>query len=170
MSLNPEKCVFGVKARKFLGFLISSRGIDVNPGKVKVVLAMSPPRNMVKYRHPVRAQLAPLTQRFKGGAVNYLSRFCSKLVEKSLPFFNVFHKPEAFEWTEACEQAFLDLKSHLAKLSTLTLPVAWEELQMYISVGPTAVSAILTQQEEIRVYFSIERSYPQRPVTRWWRR
>ena len=35
MKLNPSKCVFGVTARKFLGFMVSQRGIEVNPEKVK---------------------------------------------------------------------------------------------------------------------------------------
>ena len=35
MKLNPSKCVFGVTARKFLGFMVSQRGIEVNPEKVR---------------------------------------------------------------------------------------------------------------------------------------
>ena len=34
MKLNPNKCVFGVTARKFLGFMVSQRGIEVNPEKM----------------------------------------------------------------------------------------------------------------------------------------
>ena len=34
MKLNPEKCTFGVPAGKLLGFLVSSRGIEVNPTKI----------------------------------------------------------------------------------------------------------------------------------------
>ena len=39
-KLNPEKCVFGVSAGKLLGFLVSHRGIEANPAKIK---AMRPP-------------------------------------------------------------------------------------------------------------------------------
>jgi len=31
LKLNPDKCVFGVEAGKFLGFLLIERGIEVNP-------------------------------------------------------------------------------------------------------------------------------------------
>jgi hypothetical protein len=62
MSLNPEKCVFRVTEGKFLGFQISSRGIEVNPDKVKAVLDMDPPRTVNE------------VQRFVG-RVNYLGRF-----------------------------------------------------------------------------------------------
>ena len=34
MKLNPSKCVFGVTAGKFLGFMVSQRGIEVNSEKV----------------------------------------------------------------------------------------------------------------------------------------
>ena len=34
MKLNPSKCVFGVTAGKFLGFIVSYRGIEVNPDKI----------------------------------------------------------------------------------------------------------------------------------------
>jgi len=34
MKLNPKKCVFGVRSRKFLGFMISSREIEANPDKI----------------------------------------------------------------------------------------------------------------------------------------
>ena len=40
MKLNPEKCIFGVSTRKLLGFLVSHRGIEANPAKIK---AMRPP-------------------------------------------------------------------------------------------------------------------------------
>ena len=42
-KLNPEKCVFGVSARNLLGFLVSQRGIEANPAKIKAIEAMRPP-------------------------------------------------------------------------------------------------------------------------------
>uniref|UniRef100_A0A2N9I6U4 RNA-directed DNA polymerase n=1 Tax=Fagus sylvatica TaxID=28930 RepID=A0A2N9I6U4_FAGSY len=44
MKLNPSKCVFGVSSGKFLGFMVSQRGIEANPDKIKAVLEMTPPR------------------------------------------------------------------------------------------------------------------------------
>ena len=34
MKLNPSKCAFGVSSRKFLGFIVSHRGIEANPNKI----------------------------------------------------------------------------------------------------------------------------------------
>lgn len=40
MKLNPEKCAFGVQSGKFLGFLVTHRGIEANPEKVQAILDM----------------------------------------------------------------------------------------------------------------------------------
>ena len=38
MKLNPNKCAFGVASRKFLGFMVSQSGIEVNPDKIQAIL------------------------------------------------------------------------------------------------------------------------------------
>ena len=43
LRMNPLKCAFGVTARKFLGFLVHQRGIDVDPSKVQAITTMKPP-------------------------------------------------------------------------------------------------------------------------------
>ena len=40
MKLNLSQCVFGVTAEKFLGFMVSQRGIEVNPKKVRAILEL----------------------------------------------------------------------------------------------------------------------------------
>jgi hypothetical protein len=42
-KLNPEKCIFGVSAGKLLGFLVSHRGIEANPDKIRAIELMRPP-------------------------------------------------------------------------------------------------------------------------------
>ena len=46
IRLNPEKCSFGVAGGKFLGFMISERGIEANPDKCKAIIEMSSPKNV----------------------------------------------------------------------------------------------------------------------------
>jgi hypothetical protein len=43
LRLNPEKCVFGVRQGKILGYLVSHRGIEANPTKIQAILNMAPP-------------------------------------------------------------------------------------------------------------------------------
>ena len=44
MKLNPNKCAFMVSSGKFLGFMVSHRGIEANPDKIQAILDMKPPR------------------------------------------------------------------------------------------------------------------------------
>ena len=44
LRLNPAKCTFGVKTGKLLGFIVSQKGIEVDPKKVKAILKMLKPR------------------------------------------------------------------------------------------------------------------------------
>ncbi|XP_030936622.1 uncharacterized protein LOC115961854 [Quercus lobata] len=45
MKLKPSKCTFGVSSGKFLGFMVSHRGIEANPDKIQAILDMKPPQN-----------------------------------------------------------------------------------------------------------------------------
>ena len=87
MKLNLSKCAFGVASGKFLGFMVSHRGIKANPEKIKAILDMKPPQNIKE------------VQSFTG-RVAALNRFVSKATDKCLPFFRVLKK--AFEWMDEC--------------------------------------------------------------------
>ena len=50
LKMNPKKCVFGVSSGKLLGFIISKRGIEIDPNKVKAIVEMSPPKNIKELR------------------------------------------------------------------------------------------------------------------------
>ena len=76
LKLNPEKCAFGVEAGKFLGFIISNRGIEDNPKKIRAIQEMKPPKTQKEVQKLV-------------GSLAALRRFVSKLAEKCLPFFEL---------------------------------------------------------------------------------
>jgi hypothetical protein len=73
LKLNLDQCVFGVKKGKFLGCLVSTKGIKANPSKIKTILQMEPP-NSKKGAQRLAGRLASL------------NRFISRLVERNLPF------------------------------------------------------------------------------------
>jgi hypothetical protein len=50
MMLNPKKCIFGMSSDKLLGYMVSSRGIDVNPKKVEAIEKLQPPHTRKKFR------------------------------------------------------------------------------------------------------------------------
>ena len=46
MKLNPSKCIFGVTSGKFLGFMVSARGIEANPEKIQALKEMIAPQTL----------------------------------------------------------------------------------------------------------------------------
>jgi hypothetical protein len=65
MKLNPMKCAFGVSSGKFLGFMVSHRGIEANPEKIKAVMEMESPQN-TKQLQRLTGGLLPLIDSFPG--------------------------------------------------------------------------------------------------------
>ena len=87
MKLNPSKCVFRVTARKFLGFMVSQKGIEVNLEKVRAIMELGPPRTVKEVQS-------------LNGKIAALNRFVSKATDKCLLFFRMLRK--SFEWTDEC--------------------------------------------------------------------
>jgi len=108
-KLNPEKCIFGILAGKLLGFLVSHRGIEANPAKIKAIEAMRPPGRI--------KDVQKLT-----GSLAALSFFILRLAERALPFFKLLRRSGPFSWTEEAEQALQELKRHLTSLPVLVAP------------------------------------------------
>ena len=51
IKLNPEKCVFGVPAGKLLSFIISGRGFEANPAKIRALSQLDIPKDLNKYKN-----------------------------------------------------------------------------------------------------------------------
>jgi hypothetical protein len=74
LKLNPEKCVFSIHKGKVLGCLVSTKGIEANPDKIKALIEMQDPVSV--------KDVQKLT-----GRVAALNRFIPRAAERSLPFF-----------------------------------------------------------------------------------
>ena len=146
MKLNPSKCVFGVTAGKFLGFMVSQRGIEVNPEKVRAIMELGPPKTVKEVQS-------------LNGKIAALNRFVSKETDKCLPFFRILRK--SFEWTDKCQKAFDDLKKYLSSPPLLSPSRPGEELYLYIAFSQAAVSAALIKEEEgsQRLVYFISRAF-----------
>ena len=93
MRLNADKCAFRGGAGKFLGYLITNRGIEVNPDQIEAVKRLKPPSN------PKEVQV--LT-----GMLATFNRFFSKFADWYRTFYQLLKKWKGFEWNEECEKAF----------------------------------------------------------------
>ena len=88
MKLNSSKCVFRVTAGKFLGFMVSYRGIEVNSEKVWAIMELTPPKTVKEVQS-------------LNGKIAALNRFVSKATNKCLPFFRTLKN--SFEWMDECQ-------------------------------------------------------------------
>ena len=79
MKLNPSKCAFEVTAGKFLGFMVSQRGIEVNLEKIQAILELAPPKTAKEVQS-------------LNGKIAALNKFVSKATDKCLPFFCTLKK------------------------------------------------------------------------------
>jgi ribonuclease HI len=134
LKLNPEKCVFGVKKGKFLGCLVSTKGIEANPSKIEAILRMEPPSTKKG------------AQRLAGRLAS-LNRFISRSAERNLPFFEILKLAEVFQWGPAQQKAFEELKQYLIDLTTLTLPAPGAPLLLYVAASHFVVSAAPVQEK-----------------------
>ncbi|GAU30613.1 hypothetical protein TSUD_62330 [Trifolium subterraneum] len=143
MRFNPEKCTFGVKAGKFLGFYLTERGIEANPDKCRAIFDYPTPKS--------KKSIQTLN-----GMLTSMARFVAKSAQHALPLFKLLRKETTFEWTEECEGALQHLKRALSEPPVLTRPVEGEKLYLYLAVASEAISAVLireTEQGQKPVYF-----------------
>ncbi|CAL2238207.1 unnamed protein product [Prunus armeniaca] len=71
MRLNPAKCAFSVSSGKFLGFMISQRGIEANPEKMKAIIDMETPKTPKTLQLQGYRQVCAVLQSFERGQTSY---------------------------------------------------------------------------------------------------
>ena len=120
---------------KFLGFLLSERGIKANPDKCAAIMAMRSPTTV--------KEVQQLT-----GRMAALSRFVSVSGEKGHPYFQCLKRNNRFFWTKECEEAFVKLKEYLASPTVLCKPQAATPLRLYFAITERAISAVLIQDQD----------------------
>ena len=136
LCLNANKCVFGVGAGKFLGYLITNRGVEVNPNQITAVKCLKPLSN-------------PKAVQILTGILATLNRFISKFADWCCPFYQLLKKWKGFQWDEECERAFQDLKEYLTRAPMLTALEPGEDLYMYLSISEYAVSIVLLRDQGV---------------------
>jgi hypothetical protein len=138
IKLNPAKCAFGVPSGKLLGFLVSHRGIEANPDKVKAIKEMHPRRNIKEMQ-------------CLAGCMEALGRFIARSGEKALPFFKLMKCTGKFGWSPEADKAFAELKRYLTSPPIMVAPTFREPLLLYIAVTPRTASAILIAERDAQV-------------------
>ena len=135
MKLNPSKCAFRVSAGRFLGFVVTQRGIEANLAQLKGILESLALNS--------RKRVQQLIDRFAA-----LGRFISRFTYRLKPFFSTLKGVNWAGWNEECDQAFIAIKQYLVEPSFLASPGADETLFVYLSISDVVVSAALFKENE----------------------
>ena len=90
LKMNPTKSFLGVSSGKFIGFIVTSKGIHLDQDKIKVIQDMQPPKNLKELRG-LQGRLA------------YIRRFIVNLSGHCQPFMRLMKKDVSFVWDGACQ-------------------------------------------------------------------
>jgi hypothetical protein len=135
MKLNPTKCVFGVPPEKLLGFIVSKRGIEINPEKIDAILLMEKPRCVRD------------VQRLRG-CVAGVNWFISRLGKKALPLYRLLKKTDEFIWNAEANITFKDLKKTLSTTLVLAALLPKEPMLLYITATNRVVSLVVAVERK----------------------
>jgi len=135
LKLNPAKCTFGVRSGKLLGFVVSQKGIEVDPDKMRAIIEMPAPST----EKEVRGFL---------GRLNYIARFISQLTATCEPIFKLLRKNQVVEWNEDCQTAFDKIKQYLQDPPVLRPPEPGKPLLMYLTVLDESMGCVLGQHDK----------------------
>ena len=152
LRLNPKKCTFEVTFEKLLGFIVSQRGIEVNPKKIKKIVEMK----HLRTEKEIQGFL---------GRIQYISRFIAQLIMTCEPIFRLLKKEVPTVWNEQCQKAFKKIKSYLMKPPILVPSFPKKPLLLYFTTIDIAMRALLAQyleetRKEKAVYYISKKVLP----------
>ena len=133
ITINPKKMQIGVQRIRYLGHIISYRGIEIDPERTAAIREYQPPRD------------AKGIARFIG-MINYYSRFIPHLAEKAAPLNQLRRKNVKFVWTDVHQNAFEELKTCLISPPILRTPDWTREMILQTDWSSVAVGAVLLQE------------------------
>jgi hypothetical protein len=136
-----------VKKGKFLGCLVSTKGIEANPSKIEAILRMEPPSTKKG------------AQRLAGRLAS-LNRFISRSTERNLPFFEILKSAEVFQWGPAQQKSFEELKQYVgAKAKTLPFAPAFVYLAAPTGAEEPARSTLRLVHYKTKAYDDVAPSH-----------
>lgn len=106
LKLKPQKCAFIVSSAKLLSFIISRRGIKIDPKKVSAIVDLFPPNNLKDLRSFQEKAQA-------------MRRVIAQLVYMTSSFSHLLKKGEKFIWDEKCQKALDKIKNYLTNALVL---------------------------------------------------
>ena len=132
LRLKLPKCHFARQKVKFLGHIVSSRGIEVDPEKIAAVLSFPRPKSVKNARQFL-------------GLAGFYRRHVPEFSKIAQPMSGLTKKDVVFEWTQECEDAMNELKKRLTCAPVLGYPDYSSPFVLSTDASRTAIGAILSQ-------------------------
>ena len=134
LKLKPEKCDFAKEKVTFLGHVVSSKGVEPDPGNISKVKNYPEPKTIKQ----VRTYL---------GLTSYYRKFIQNYAKIAAPLNKLLRKNAPFEWGPAQHQAFATLKDALISPPILCYPDFDKEFIVQTDASQFALGAILSQKD-----------------------
>uniref|UniRef100_A0A151UFL5 Retrovirus-related Pol polyprotein from transposon 17.6 n=1 Tax=Cajanus cajan TaxID=3821 RepID=A0A151UFL5_CAJCA len=131
-----SKCDFWLEELSFLGHVISSGGIVVDPSKVEVVLKWETPKSVSEIRSFL-------------GLAGYYRRFIEGFSKLALPLTSLTKKRVVFVWDSKCENSFRALKEKLTSAPVLVLPDLSKTFVVYCDASKMGLGGVLMQEGKV---------------------
>src|SRR3954464_6740551 len=133
LKMNPTKSFLGVSSGKFLGFMVTSKGIHLDPKKISTIRDMEPPWSLKELRG------------LQGKLAN-IRRFISNLSGCCQPFSKLTRKGVTFVWDQACQDAFDEIKHYLTTPPVLVPPTKGKPFFLYVRSIEHSLGAFLPRK------------------------
>ncbi|GJR81489.1 putative reverse transcriptase domain-containing protein [Tanacetum coccineum] len=136
-----SKCEFWIPKVQFLGHVIDSKGIHVDPAKIESVKDWASPKSATEIRQFL-------------GLAGYYRRFIEGFSKIAKPMTKLTQKNVKFDWGEKEEAAFQLIKQKLCSAPILALPKGSENFIVYCDASHKGLGAVLMQNEKVIAYAS----------------
>jgi hypothetical protein len=147
-----SKCEFWLEKIAFLGHILTTKGIEVDPSKVEAVSKWKQPTSISKIRSFL-------------GMAGYYRRFIKGFSSIAKPMLELLKKDNKFIWTQKCEESFQEIKKKLTTSPVLVLPDIHQGFMIFCDASRQGLGCVLIQNEKVIAYASRllkphEQNYP----------
>jgi len=135
--MNPNKCVFGLSAGQFLGFMVHQRGIEISRRSIDAINKIVAPNNKTELQSLI-------------GKINFIRRFISNLSGKIRAFSHLLKlkADQEFMWGKEQELALDEIKNYLTNSPVLIPPQQGKPFRLYFSTDDMVIGSALIQEFE----------------------
>ncbi|XP_070040126.1 uncharacterized protein [Nicotiana tomentosiformis] len=132
-----SKCEFSLDTVTFLGYVVSKEGIRVDPQKTEAVKSWPRPTTPTEIRSFL-------------GLTGYYRHFVEGFSSVDTPLKKLTQKNVKFQWSEACEKSFQELKNRLTTAPILTLPTPTGKFMICCDTSRVGLGCVLMQNDKLR--------------------